>query len=226
MLMLFMPFVARADIASKAYVDDRDKIIIYGTANPTQDQESEWEDWSGGDGVLGAMRDIDDVAYTNLMNAIYGADSPTEQQLNDWGSLSDDNGVLGAIQGLDDEKADIGDLENAVGVAQSVHSGLLVTDSSGNVQVASEGFIQNQHISDSADIELGKLQFPEPAQACETKGCMLMYYDGKYVWEVVTRDTNESISTTGYVDATADNSYNAPSDAISARPGDSGGGEK
>jgi len=79
---------------------------------------------------------------------------------------------------------------------------IAVTDNNGDVRFATGGVITDDKISSSANIELGKLHFPTPGSDCETKGCTLMYYDGKYVWEVIRRGTNESVSTTGYVSAT------------------------
>ena len=38
---------ARANIASKAYVDDRDKILIYGTATPSESQLEHFDDYGG-----------------------------------------------------------------------------------------------------------------------------------------------------------------------------------
>ena len=138
---------ARAEIASKAYVDDQDNTLIFGTTSPA----------------------APDIA-----------------------TLEENGGVTGI-------------LTNTVAMTQSEANAFLMTGREANVVTGTGGVIKNEHINRYANIQLGKLEMPTPGNDCTTKGCVLMFYNNKYVWEVIGRDTNESISTTGYVDATPDN---------------------
>ena len=158
-LITIMPN-ARAEIASKAYVDDQDTYFLFG----------------------GEPLDPKYEGHLIESGGIYGVISDTRQ-------------VVGEISTA---------MTHAVGKEQlSKSNALMVTDSGGNISTATGGYITDGNINPSAAIQLGKLAMPTPPQICETKGCMLMYYNGKYVWEVVERDTSETISTAGYVTATA-----------------------
>ncbi len=169
---------ARAEIASKAYVDVRDKYIISGTT-----------DISG--------RDFDDALNT----------------LENNGGLV---GIAASANQFEYEK------EYIPTIQQGTENALVVTDDEGNVQLATGGYITNDKVSSSANIELGKLQFPTPPASCSTKGCMLMFYNNQYVWESVTRDTNETIATTGAVSATATQTQ---TNSINIRPLTCNGGD-
>ena len=153
---------ARAEIASKAYVDERDNVLLFGTATPDSETLAEYEE---------------------------------------------NGGIVGAIDGKvnsDDVESIIGNyFDDVVHVEQEAENAIIVTDANGNMSTATGGYITNAKISSSADIELGKLHFPTPPSTCSTTGCMLMFYNNQYVWEPVTRDTNETIATTGAVSATA-----------------------
>ena len=152
---------ARAEIASKAYVDDQNNTIIFGTTEP---DEADVERLADHGGVFEYIRST--------------AETATEAY----------------------EKAD--SVPNrAVGLNQTGKSGLFIAKNAG-VRGASGGVIDDSLVSSSAAIQLGKLGFPTPGAECATRGCMLMFYNGQYVWEVVTRDTNETIATTGAVSAT------------------------
>ncbi len=158
---------ARAEIASKAYVDDRDKILLFGTTDP---------------------QILDEEGYS---------------------SMAENGDVVGAIQswvydqGYYDGDSLSWELDDAINKNQGVNDAILVTDNTGNVKLATGGYINNAKVASNAAIEMGKIAFPTPPAICETSGCMLMYYGGRYVWETVTRDNNETISTTGSVSATA-----------------------
>ena len=159
-LITIMPN-ARAEIASKAYVDDQDTYFLFGGEPLDPKYEGDLIEIGG----------------------IYGAISNTSQEVRQISTA----------------------MTHAVGKEQlsSKSNALMVTDSGGNISTATGGYITDGNINPSAAIQLGKLAMPTPPQICETKGCMLMYYNGKYVWEVVERDTSETISTAGYVTATA-----------------------
>ena len=124
----------RAEIASKAYVDDTENNLIYGTTTPTQQQVS------------------DITRY---------------------------NGVAGKVNHV---------AENSLSVNGQLGNMILVTNDDGEIRGINA-------------IKLGFLKFPTPPSECSTRGCMLMFYDDQYVWEPVTRDNNETISTTGAVGA-------------------------
>ena len=156
---------ANAEIASKAYVDDQDKLLLFGTTTPNPKYEEEF--WDSG--------------------AVYG--------------------VMGGIS----ER--VGGVENALTHAVYVEQGgnnkrnaLMVTNGSGIVSLATGGYLTDGNINPSANIQLGKMLLPTPGAACETRGCMLMYYNGQYVWEAISRETNETVSTTGAVSATVSGS--------------------
>ena len=142
----------RAEIASKAYVDERNNTLIFGTTEP---------------------------------------DSELVQ------ALDMDGGVVGEIDLI------VSKVKRKVDTQQGLADATLVTGGAGTVSLATGGYIHNNDINNYANIELGKLAMPLPGNDCETNGCMLMYYNGKYVWELITRDTNEGIETSGSVNATA-----------------------
>lgn len=149
----------RAEIASKAYVDERNNTLIFGTTEP---------------------------------------DSGMVQ------SVEQNGGIVGGVTYLEQKAQEMEvALENKVDTQQGLASATLVTGADGKVSLATGGYIRNNDISHFANIELGKLAMPLPGNDCETNGCMLMYYNGKYVWELITRDTNEGIETSGSVNATA-----------------------
>lgn len=85
---------------------------------------------------------------------------------------------------------------------------IVVTDGDGYVTMATGGVLTDTNINHNANIQLGKLAFPTPGPECSNNGCMLMFYNGKYVWELVARDSGETVSETGAVNATA--TTNAP----------------
>ena len=157
---------ARAEIASKQYVDDQTAIMVWG-----------------------------EFADAHLEDG----DSPTER-LYDYGGI---DGMLDTLETTEDvaDRA-LEAAEQSVSVTGQTYDGFLISDG-GDVKIATGGYITNAKVASNAAIEMGKIALPTPPAVCETSGCMLMYYDGKYVWESVTRNTNESISTTGYVNATA-----------------------
>ena len=159
---------ARAEIASKAYVDEKENVLLYNTANPSSTTVESFND-----------------------------------RVSDYGSLA---GMLETMsQYADDGFMD--ELQNraysGVNTYQEDSNAIIVTNSDGRVAKATGGYITNDKISSSAAIEMGKIAFPTPPASCSTKGCMLMFYNNQYVWEPVTRDTDESIATTGAVNATA-----------------------
>ena len=78
---------------------------------------------------------------------------------------------------------------NAVRKTGQMSNRILVTGNNGSVATAEK-------------LQLAALNFPTPPADCTTKGCMLMFYNGQYVWEPVTRDSGETISTTGSISAT------------------------
>lgn len=143
-LITMLPFVANAEIASKAYVDGQTNMVVFGDKN--------WDDEDG--------------------------------TAEEW--LSDVGGVKTALENLSETLPVV---EKAIKNKQGLGDAFIVTDTNGNVGLTDQ-------------VELSKLHFPTPPAMCETKGCMLMYYNGKYVWETVTRDDTENISTTGAVNAT------------------------
>jgi hypothetical protein len=151
---------ARAEIASKAYVDEQGGLLLHG--------------------------------------------QPGQLTANDLRDLSENGGISGMLDNyVLSEQLDHYPLrEETMALSDQSADAIVVTDSEGQVKLATGAPINNAKISSDAGIELGKLAFPTPPTICETKGCMLMYYDGKYVWETVTRDTGETIATTGYVSAT------------------------
>lgn len=238
-IMLFMPFVANAQIASKQYVDERDNIIMVGSANADAETiAAAVTTLENGGGIIGLAEFVNDVDSdikdivihldgidesldgkmdtttidatptansTNLVSSggVYDAldgkmdamtvDSlPTENSTN----LVSSGGVFGVFAPVADK------LDKAVGTKQDDRNAILVTDNSGVVKTATGGYITNDKISSSAAIEMGKIALPTPPQNCDTYGCVLMRYNGKYVWELVSRDTNETISDAGGVNVT------------------------
>lgn len=83
---------------------------------------------------------------------------------------------------------------NTVANKLQTANGALLTDASGNVVVQTGAYLDNSKIKSDAAIEMGKIALPTPPSACEDAGCMLMYAKGKYTWEVITRDTNETVT--------------------------------
>ena len=171
---------ANANIASKEYVDDMDSEWIFGGApmKPSAQQQ-----FISNGGVIGYV----DSGLSGKMDAMTVDATPTENSTN----LVTSGGVYDAVESAKN---------TAVGMKQTSNS-FLVTDSNGNVSTANGGFITNDKISSSAAIEMGKIALPTPPQNCDTYGCILMRYNGKYVWELVSRDTNETISDAGGVNA-------------------------
>ena len=196
-IMLFMPFVANAQIASKQYVDERDNIIMVGSANADAETiAAAVTTLENGGGIIGLAEFVNDVDsdITDILDHLDGKmdamtvdATPTENSTN----LVTSGGVYDAVESAKN---------TAVGMKQTSNS-FLVTDSNGNVSTANGGFITNDKISSSAAIEMGKIALPTPPQNCDTYGCILMRYNGKYVWELVSRDTNETISDAGGVNA-------------------------
>jgi hypothetical protein len=159
---------ARAEIASKAYVDDTAKELIFGTTNPSSNDATFYE---------------------------HGID----------------NNIVGGIRVIADTMAEMG---SGVKASGNRANGMLVTDDDGDIQIATGGYITNNNISSSASIDLGKLHMPTPPASCATKGCMLMFYHDShdnpaYVWEPVTRDTNETIAGDGRVTASSSSANDA-----------------
>lgn len=198
-IFTMLPFVAHAEIASKAYVDDSDKIMIYGTNNPNADDVS---DITNAGGVKGYVDSLGDDLFNE----------------ND-GAITELQNTIGDIQN------DVSDLQTGVGdaitVNQSLQGGFLATDQSGVVNVVTGSFISNDYIAPDAEIALGKLKLPTPPQACSTRGCMLMFYNNQYIWEPVTRDNNETIANAGGVDAPVYNYINVvavPADTVGGIP--------
>ena len=143
---------ARAEIASKQYVDEKGNLLIFGEADPKPSEISNLEEQGGVSGLLSTMNN--DVIELN---------------------------------------------RNSISTNQNTTNGIVVTDDDGEIKIATGGYVTNSVISSNANIDLNKLHLPTPPSACNTRGCMLMFYNNQYVWEPVTRDNNETISTTGSV---------------------------
>ena len=180
MMMFMMPFVANAQIASKAYVDEQDNTIIYGNANPDADDVSAIEDAGGVKGYI-------DSFASDLFDP--------------------NNGIIPRIgEGITDLQGDVSDIQTALGDAVSVNQssdGFLVSDN-GSVGIITGNFIDDNMIINEG-ISLGKLVLPDIPAACSATGgsCSLMYVGGTgFVWEVVARNTGESAPTAGAVTGT------------------------
>ena len=138
----------RAEIASKAYVDDTENNLIYGTTTPSN-----------------VSKDL----------------------------LSNGGGVVNMLQ-------------KSVALKKQWPDGVLTTSDNGDVMIAKQ-------------LNLSKLLLPTPVADCETNGCLLMYRDGRYVWEVIGRDTNETISMTGAVadDSSEARAFASPSTCVKTK---------
>lgn len=154
-IITMLPFVARAEIASKAYVDERDNKLIFGTTTPDAEAVQSVEENGG---VTGQLHEIETVIF---------------------GDGDDEPGLLGHISDS---------LKDAVSATQSTDG--IMMSSNGDVKVASGPVVDDSLIS--AGITMAKVELPTPPSACETQGCMLMYLDGNYTWEVITRDNSET----------------------------------
>lgn len=113
-------------------------------------------------------------------------------------AIYDDTALAGRVSQVEDG------MYSAVSAASQPQSGILISDN-GSVKITNGGYVEDQNIKTTANIQMGKIAFPTPQAACETAGCMLMYVDGQYTWEEITRDSGESVSVVAAnaVDATA-----------------------
>ena len=229
-LVAFVPNV-HAQIASKAYVDQQDELkqdilgdgqdetgVVFatGTAGEVEyigiddEPEEDSENLISSGGVYTAINDLGSA----LEEALDEKDEfPTQNSTN----LVESGGVFNAVV------INAGDIANvasaSVAKEQYVNDAFVKTDGSGNVTLVTGGVVSDADVNSAAAIQLGKLAFPTPSSECNTRGCMLMFYDGKYVWEVVARNTNETPSTAaGYVTATATTNTSSESSAFGTYP--------
>ena len=167
---------ANAQIASKQYVDDRETAVLTGSGT---EQEK---------------------------TAIYQDAEITSSELEGASTMVDTIGVTGAVAGMGSAINKLySAVDDKVNTTQSVYNAIMVTDNSGNVGMQTGNFINDDFIQ-SAGVSLDKLILPSVPAACSATGgsCVLMYVGGTgYVWEVVSRDSNETISTTGSVTGTS-----------------------
>ena len=196
----------RAEIASKAYVDETKEQIMMGDNDWVAAAEAQGYDVDGtrqtveAVGVVGTLMEVGAV-FQEVQNSV--------SDLQD--TVGDENsGLVADVSDLQDDVSDLQDgvvngLSGAVNLDQGDNraNGALLTNSNGSVVVENGAYVTNAKITSDANIELGKLHFPTPPATCSTRGCMLMFYNGQYIWEPVTRDTQETVATTGAVTATA-----------------------
>lgn len=60
----------------------------------------------------------------------------------------------------------------------ALQEGVVVNDSDGDIVIREK-------------IPLGYVSLPIPPTKCDRTGCMLVYYDGMYYWEAISREDNE-----------------------------------
>ena len=169
-IFTMLPFVAHAEIASKAYVDEQDNKLIFGTTTPDAEAVQSVEENGG---VAGQLHEIETAIF---------------------GDGNDDPGLVGHISDS---------FKDAVSATQSTDG--IMMSSNGDVKIASGPVVDDSLIA--AGITMAKIELPTPPSACETAGCMLMYLNGNYTWEVVTRNTGETPTVNSNYAVSADLQY-------------------
>ena len=184
---------ARAEIASKAYVDEQDNNIIFGREDIVGFGYENMDELVESGGVMGRVQSTEqsveelNSSVEELNSSVEELNSSISSRVEDISSeiesvRSSTDSFVGDIENINS------DLEQRVKTKQNLNNAFLVTTGNGDVKLTQK-------------VNLSHLAFPTPPASCSTKGCMLMFYNNNYVWEPVTRDTNETIATTGAVSA-------------------------
>ena len=186
-LMTMLPFVANAEIASKAYVDEQDDNLIFGGRDITDGFEhvafDTMEDFIDNGGVVGFV----DQAYGKFSQRISDGTEAI------WDVVGDDphTGLRGEVRNKVDKPG------SSKGVAYSNGEGEVYYDNSFNSEYIGDGGIAWKSIN-----------LPTPPAACAGTGgsCVLMFVGNdnpaqqKISWEIITRaPTGDAPSTTGAV---------------------------
>lgn len=182
MALTIIMFVARAEIASKAYVDyelsgKMDTVAVDST--PISDSANLV--YSGGVAAAIAAAIYDDTKLINRLNKV-GADVGKD--------VSSGNSMEYILDEMARNKAE----NHGYG-----SNAIMTTDSNGYIQSTTGSFLTDEHIANNARISLEKLFLPKPSAACQTQGCILMFYNSQYVWEPIMRGDNETVAVTGGV---------------------------
>ncbi len=176
---------ARAEIASRAYVDEG----LSGKMNTmTIDSEPTVESANlvSSGGVAAAIA----AAVTS---ATYD-DTELKNRLDDVG------GEFSSHRSMEDLLNTLA--RQTTPISGYGTSAIMTTDQYGTIQSKTGSFLTNDNIAGNAKIDIGKLNMPTPPSTCNTQVCMLIFYNNQYVWEPITRDNNETVATTGAVNAT------------------------
>ena len=164
---------ANAQIASKEYVDDElagKMNTMTVDATPTDDSTNLVTSGGVYDAIAAAT--YDDTVLAGRVTAAEGDIDTIEGRMNDFAGAG--HTMEHALYAL------------AIDDSNQMSDSILVTSDNGQIITVQK-------------LNLKALNFPTPPAACAAQGCMLMFYNNQYVWELVARENNETISTTGSV---------------------------